>query len=996
MAGSLSFGPFSASFERSFLNALSTDLKDDSLAPRVVLVGSNLLGIHLRHALSLHVGGHINVRFVTFVDLARRLTRFRFLETRRRVFPLQAEDLLLEDLCGELPPSSSFHAMAHQRGLHEALRRTFHDLIDGGLTQIPGEEGKLGDLGRIFRSHRARYIPRFATNADVVMEASSEAGGFHDLFGTRSLYVYGFYDLTETQRRLLRAIALHASLHVWVPTFGFASSPDAATLRFLRTLKLAETPLSTENPPVFSGMSAPHAYAEAEEGVRWMIAQMERASAPMHQAGILLRDFDAYAPCFEEILERAQVPFYAQGGRPIASMRAAKALLWLLSSLGTEGARNDLVEFLSLFPFKEEFLKGVGGSADWDRWTRRAVVSRGFEQAAARLSAFSKPENKECRNLASFVRRLASEVKRLEQSAVSWSGFGAAVASFLETFAEPDPVTDLLSETAQSLSDLEEVGVAATPERTTRILTTRIRAARLRDGKTFERDGVYLGLMVSARLVPFRVAVIPGLVERSFPAPPQTDPLLLDHERRFLNGRCGTGIALKESRLDEERALFHLARSQASSVLLTYPRASREGLKERLPSTFFRDSVPKEAVERRPHMAWAQKTGKPLLDEKDWVMRDLSRRMVEEPERTLSALEAALPLAASTHLWVTRRLGSDYWTDYDGMVRHEMPPSSQLPPFSSSQIERYATCPYRYFLSNVIGLEPIDAPEDVARLRPLDRGRLIHRALFRFFSRLKNEERLPLRKEDAPGLRETLRTVAAEVFAEAEQSVPLGHQLLWETERAFLISDLAALLDAELKLSSLFVPYDFEVRFGTPARNEEEGALSTDSPVEIRAREGTIRLKGRVDRVDLSPDGKQARILDYKTGSFDRAHDNAFDNGRSVQLAVYLLSLRVLLPGVDAERSEASLLSTAYGGGFRTVSFSGVALKAREPEFVTILDTVVQGIRAGFFPPNPGSNLKHCQQCDFTRICGSGVGRVFERKEADPAISTLNVLKEIE
>ncbi len=45
----------------------------DPLAPPVVLVGSNLLGLYLRRFLVLRGLNHINIRFLTLIDFAKAL-----------------------------------------------------------------------------------------------------------------------------------------------------------------------------------------------------------------------------------------------------------------------------------------------------------------------------------------------------------------------------------------------------------------------------------------------------------------------------------------------------------------------------------------------------------------------------------------------------------------------------------------------------------------------------------------------------------------------------------------------------------------------------------------------------------------------------------------------------------------------------------------------------------------------------------------------------------
>ncbi|HIF12448.1 MAG TPA: hypothetical protein EYQ82_05460, partial [Dehalococcoidia bacterium] len=51
---------------------------------------------------------------------------------------------------------------------------------------------------------------------------------------------------------------------------------------------------------------------------------------------------------------------------------------------------------------------------------------------------------------------------------------------------------------------------------------------------------------------------------------------------------------------------------------------------------------------------------------------------------------------------------------------------------SSTRFETWANCPFRYFLTYEIGVEPTEAPEAAETLSALDRGIIIHDILDRF------------------------------------------------------------------------------------------------------------------------------------------------------------------------------------------------------------------------------------------------------------------------
>ena len=55
---------------------------------------------------------------------------------------------------------------------------------------------------------------------------------------------------------------------------------------------------------------------------------------------------------------------------------------------------------------------------------------------------------------------------------------------------------------------------------------------------------------------------------------------------------------------------------------------------------------------------------------------------------------------------------------------------------SPSRLEKYAHCPYQYFLRYGLGIEDSDEPEDLDRIDQLERGSLIHAILERFLKQV--------------------------------------------------------------------------------------------------------------------------------------------------------------------------------------------------------------------------------------------------------------------
>jgi RecB family exonuclease len=112
-----------------------------------------------------------------------------------------------------------------------------------------------------------------------------------------------------------------------------------------------------------------------------------------------------------------------------------------------------------------------------------------------------------------------------------------------------------------------------------------------------------------------------------------------------------------------------------------------------------------------------------------------------------------------------------------------------------------------------------------------------------------------------------------------------------------------------------------------------------------------VTVKGRIDRIDMLPDGT-VEIVDYKTGKSKDSPDKS-------QLFIYqLAALRVL--GL-----KPSKLTFVYLEGDSEYSFLGE--EDELAEFEERLSAIAAEVRKSSFGPTPDRNT--CRYCDFKDIC---------------------------
>ena len=171
----------------------------------------------------------------------------------------------------------------------------------------------------------------------------------------------------------------------------------------------------------------------------------------------------------------------------------------------------------------------------------------------------------------------------------------------------------------------------------------------------------------------------------------------------------------------------------------------------------------------------------------------------------------------------------------------------------------------------------------------------------------------------------------------------------------------------------------------------ETGAVPSDfeAPIPEVSIAG-VTLRGYVDRVDRSPDGKRAWVIDYKTGSkksFEgiKPDDDPFAGGTKLQLPTYVGAAG------DAEEVTAAYWFITHKGDYSFIGYEPTP--ERRALFERTLTAIVDGVRAGAFPAVPGEEdefyggFENCRYCDFDRICSRRRDYEYEAKVNDEAVS---------
>ena len=372
-------------------------------------------------------------------------------------------------------------------------------------------------------------------------------------------------------------------------------------------------------------------------------------------------------------------------------------------------------------------------------------------------------------------------------------------------------------------------------------------------------------------------------------------------------------------------------------------RAARAGLVDLLGLADDRVSVSTVSLEEDVVVA-----GSALLED----LEDTNQPLVFEAsprgrvtaEAGLAEVPDAVPLVGVSAEWLElrRRRGLATGNRYRGDVGPR--PSAK---YAVSGVERYLSCPFKYFASVVLKLD--EEPDDELTMSPRTRGRFVHDVFRAFFERWQGEGLGDIDVEHLDRARALAREVAEERLAE----LPVRDR---PVERIWLLGSPAGmgvidrLLSLEAEHPDVVIDRLLEHRF-----DGDFQLVGVDGP-------RTVRLRGIVDRVDLL-EGNRVRVIDYKTGRVP-------GRGRALQLPVYGRCAEQELGGRDGRPWTIDTAAyVAFGEARPWVSLErnqqiGEAVAEGERRFLEAVD----GIERGQFLVRP--DQPHlCVYCEYPTVC---------------------------
>jgi ATP-dependent helicase/nuclease subunit B len=829
--------------------------------------------------------------------------------------------------------------------------------VDGFMSFTPEEQALLEALARVAGELTVTLCadPADATTA-LEWAAESEARGVWPL---SSEFIHAlrtrvrrpaFLPVLRTLVRLDTLLPGPRSIEsVGDPTAPARFAASAELARLERRLFLNQPSEGRAESTAVSLRRFPTPYHEVVGWARWIDARTRLASQDAYryrEIAILARDLEVYRPLVPEIFARYVIPVFLDQRRDatahprtrlcLAALRAAQgwtreAVIAVLRNplLGLDPDAIDGIENLSLeygieyerwqetdwglppLPPRESDVEADGAlvegaeedeapDAGWSgRPSREETRARGRRLAAALAREVAARFFPALRRFTDLWRgaepefaSAADALERLLGDLTQAAGTTAGADGWSE--GESEQVERLLRETlAAGRAFMPRVPVGA--GLFTRLLKDSLGQASI--GSTPQSlDAVLIAEPRRSRVDEARAVILGGLIAGAFPRVHAQDPLFSDAERDAL-ARAGFAIAAGTDALaEEEPYLFYVACTRASEeLLLTAPaRAEPSSHLAEVARALGRDPgesadpAPRSPLDACQH-AWElgasvarhERTaeGAGLMDWARAETPDLAPA-VARAERLASRLRetAVAPLPA-------------------GVVDALHPGRVLLT--SASGLEAFAQCPFQFFAKHLLRLER--RPEAV--LTPLSTGGLVHAALECFFAGPRSPETDEAAAERMGAIFREL--AERDEFRAFHLDPPSVYR--WELTGRHL----AAFITAELRRlrGSPFLPVAVELGFGygTPADAAAlRGGLRSGTtiappplpPLQLVAGEWRVRLRGRIDRLDVRASDAHALVVDYKSRLHPKPPRTELARGTDLQVATYMLVVADVL-GLD-------------------------------------------------------------------------------------------------
>jgi ATP-dependent helicase/nuclease subunit B len=887
---------------------------------------------------------------------------------------------------------------------------------------------KSGQLDTIITEYRNRLRELDLFDSDTILEWTIDHLNRSGSSPLGTIFIYGFHEPLPLEQDLFDTIREHAGkAYFFVPdgldpnifknraTSGNSGSQPAlnpSSVRARITGLFSETGTLAAG-DLFRVQTFPSRYLEVY-GIAEEIARLNADGTPLSDIAIVFPDLRGDLGLIEEIFSDFGIPWNAAVGFKLSRTPVIQFLTGIAGLVASGYSREDIVWLISSPFFRKDVVPGGTSRLDAtevDLVSRYARIDgpgplwdKQLEWLHQELQDPEKAKNypgisiHTVERVQEGIRILIDDLKVLAKKK-NLRDHISAFRSFLKSwnipylYAAPDDQTKereihVYQKFCSRLDALANAAWIPADEPIELQDFSRFISAFAEEPDMSgqqDDDGVALLGLRECPHLKFPVVFIGGLVEGTFPRLTTRLPFTNSLE----NARMGTRT-LSEILQEEQYYFIAALLSAQKMVYLSAPLA--DGEKPLLTSAFF------ERVRMRiKDSPWPEAAGNILPTSRRTAAVQAGTSIRDE--KPCTALDM-IPCSLGISDLVERINMERYYrrgacdSSYDGILSRDDSIRTILAGrygpdhvYSPTSLETYASCPFEYFLNRVIGLEAL--PEVETNLSAGDRGTAIHDVLSTFYRQWRSAGQTKVNLASLTDATDLILKLATEELDKYTFQSPL-----WDATRILMLGDRHTgpgyfekfLLHETEEADSPLVPSRFEFSFGM-GTTESDDPTSSLEPVELVSPNGEqkVFIRGRIDRIDLTPDGFFL-IYDYKSGA---QHPKAKDieAGTALQLPLYLLAFEKISGnhGIgggyytirrDVDRSivlaDSSAKDLMVSRPRVSADFAGLIQHSRDCAF-----EYIDGIRNGCFPlpreekcPNP--------YCEFKQICRFDPYRVFQ------------------
>lgn len=1022
----------------------------DPLAPVTVVVPSNYVGVSVRRSMAREQltprgVGIAGIDLVTTYRLAELIGAPSLAAQGRRPVSNPVVAAAIRQVLASR--DSMFSPVREHPSTERQLLRVHRELRDLDTDQLEllaSQSGRAADVVAIHRATEDLLFDSWYDEFDLFNAATELIEADPGLISTRGqLVVYLPKVLTAAATRMLRVAADHTEVVAVVGCTG-NSRADASANRVCAQLGVS-LPKSEITTPAGTRIVS---VSDADDEVRTVIRHLLEAvvdGISLERTAIVFGASEPYGRLVAEQLDAAGVAFNGQAVEEVGHSVVGRTLRSLLSLADHDYSRSEVMALISSAPIRRTASEaGLTPTADWERLSREAGITRSGDQWISRLDRVSqdareqvetidehddRPDRASRRRRAVRRSRSAEELRDFVSELIeatdparapaSWPDKCAWARSLLTRYLGSDrtgwpdievEAADKVDAALDRLAGLAEIEAAPNIATFRRALDAELEAGLGRTGSFGE--GVFVGHPGQLAGIDLDYVFVLGLAEGVYPANRRDDSLLPDHERSVLDGALG----LVSGRLDDEhRDLLAALAAATGARTLYFPRGDLRRSAERVPSRWLLDTASNLADKRvwsedfattAHESEWAEEVPSfvagirlaqfPATDQEFEAQRLMNRRLAAGSAHHLDATTDELVgrdrvFGRGADLITAR--SSSRFTRFDGNLtsafgRYE---HRDLPVFSPTRLESWASCPHQYFMRYLLGIEPIERPDEATRISALDRGSLVHDALDEFVNGELDRRAVPdAGRPWTPEARERLEQIVNKHCDLAEQRGLVGKRLFWQRDRRRIVADVLAVVDRDLDREFVGKIVAAEFAFG----------LGDSEPLRHRLPDGReLAFRGSADRVEVGSDGTIS-VIDYKTGGTRAYYDikrgvDKTVNGSKLQLPVYALAARHH-HGTEETPVVATYWFTSAKGNFEEIGYR--LDEETLARFDEVLGTILDGIESGIFPARPsGASYEFfvsCEWCDPDHLGTGARRREWERKRDDSLLEAYRQLAE--